>query len=74
MRAAVLHGSRDLRFDAAAPDPVPAPGEVLVRVARAGLCGSDLHVWRTGEFIATFNSAKSSSSGLSVRSSVTPCR
>ena len=54
MRAAVLHGSRDLRFDAAAPDPVPAPGEVLVRVARAGLCGSDLHVWRTGEFIATF--------------------
>jgi (R,R)-butanediol dehydrogenase / meso-butanediol dehydrogenase / diacetyl reductase len=54
MRAAVLHGPRDLRFDAAAPDPGPAPGEVLVRVARAGLCGSDLHVWRTGDFIATF--------------------
>jgi (R,R)-butanediol dehydrogenase/meso-butanediol dehydrogenase/diacetyl reductase len=54
MRAAVLHGPRDLRFDAAAPDPTPAPGEVLVRVARAGLCGSDLHVWRTGDFIAMF--------------------
>ncbi len=54
MRAAVLHGPRDLRFDPAAADPVPAPGEVLVRVARAGLCGSDLHVYRTGDFISTF--------------------
>jgi len=54
MRACVLHGVRDLRFDAAAPDPAPASGEVLVRVARAGLCGSDLHVWRTGDFISTF--------------------
>jgi (R,R)-butanediol dehydrogenase/meso-butanediol dehydrogenase/diacetyl reductase len=54
MRAAVLHGPRDLRSNAAAPEPVPAPGEVLVRVARAGLCGSDLHVWRTGDFVTTF--------------------
>ena len=54
MRACVLHGVRDLRLDAAAPDPAPASGEVLVRVARAGLCGSDLHVWRTGDFISTF--------------------
>jgi len=54
MRAAVLHGPGDLRFDAAAPDPVPGSGEVLVRVARAGLCGSDLHVYRTGDFITAF--------------------
>jgi (R,R)-butanediol dehydrogenase/meso-butanediol dehydrogenase/diacetyl reductase len=54
MRAAILHGPRDLRASAYAPDPAPAAGEVLVRVARAGLCGSDLHVWRTGEFISTF--------------------
>jgi len=54
MRACVLHGVRDLRFDPAAPDPAPASGEVLVRVARVGLCGSDLHVWRTGDFISTF--------------------
>lgn len=30
-------------------DPAPAPGEVLVRVAHAGLCGTDRHLFR-GEF------------------------
>lgn len=54
MKACVLHGVRDLRFEAVAPDPVPVAGEVVVRVARAGLCGSDLHVFRTGDFIASF--------------------
>lgn len=29
-----------------APDPVPGPGEVLIQVARIGLCGSDLSTWR----------------------------
>jgi alcohol dehydrogenase len=28
------------------PDPVPGPGEVLVRVRAAGLCRSDWHGWR----------------------------
>lgn len=50
----MLHGVRDLRFEASASAPASAPDEVLVRVARAGLCGSDLHVWRTGDFITTF--------------------
>jgi threonine dehydrogenase-like Zn-dependent dehydrogenase len=26
------------------PEPVPGPGEVLVEVAAAGICGSDLEV------------------------------
>ena len=30
--------------------PVPGPGEVLIRVAYAGICGSDLHMYR-GVFI-----------------------
>jgi threonine dehydrogenase-like Zn-dependent dehydrogenase len=30
----------------------PAAGEALVRVAWAGVCGSDLHVLRTGEWVA----------------------
>ena len=29
------------------PDPSPGSGEVLVRVAAAGLCGSDLHFFET---------------------------
>lgn len=28
------------------PDPVPGPGEVLLRVGYIGLCGSDLATWR----------------------------
>lgn len=28
------------------PDPVPQPGQLLVRVLRCGICGSDLHVRR----------------------------
>lgn len=28
------------------PLPDPAPGELLVRVAAAGVCGSDVHIWR----------------------------
>ena len=27
------------------PDPVAGPGEVLVRIRRIGVCGSDIHVW-----------------------------
>ena len=25
--------------------PAPGPGEVLVRMKRIGVCGSDIHVW-----------------------------
>ncbi len=32
------------------PDPTPGPGEVLVRVAAAGICGTDRHLLR-GEFL-----------------------
>ena len=44
MKAAVLHGPRDLRIESAT-DPAPAPGEVLVRVKAAGLCGTDYRIW-----------------------------
>ena len=26
------------------PDPTPGPGEVLIRVLRTGICGTDLHI------------------------------
>ncbi len=44
MRAARLHGVGDLRV-ADEPEPVPGPGEELVRVTSVGVCGSDLHWW-----------------------------
>ncbi len=33
------------------PEPEPGPGEVLVRMASVGICGTDLHLYR-GEFRA----------------------
>jgi threonine dehydrogenase-like Zn-dependent dehydrogenase len=47
MRALVFHGPGDIRVEQL-PDPVPTAGEVLIRVAATGICGSDLHGY-TGE-------------------------
>ena len=41
MQAYVLHAVGDMRFQAV-PRPSPGPGQVLVRVAFCGVCGSDL--------------------------------
>jgi len=49
MRAARYHGVRDVRIEDL-PRPAIAPDEVLVRVAYAGICGSDLHVYAKGMF------------------------
>lgn len=43
MRAAVLFGPSDLRV-VDRPVPVPAPDEVLVKVAMCGACGTDLSI------------------------------
>ncbi len=40
MRAAVYHGPRDLRIERV-PRPLPAPGEILMRVHANGICGTD---------------------------------
>lgn len=45
MKAALFYGGRDIRV-AELPDPTPGPGEVLIRVRAAGVCGSDLHPYR----------------------------
>ena len=45
MRAALFYGGPDIRVEELA-DPTPGPGEVLVRVRSAGVCGSDLHGYR----------------------------
>ncbi len=51
MRAVRLHAAGDLRLTEV-PDPVPGPGEVLVRVVAAGICGTDRHL-TAGEFPCT---------------------
>ncbi len=44
MQAAVLTAPRALRLQGVR-DPVPGPGEVLVRVRAAGICGTDYRIW-----------------------------
>ncbi len=44
MRAAVLNGYGELLSIADFPRPVPAVGEVLIKVTAAGLCHTDLHL------------------------------
>ncbi|HTZ69121.1 MAG TPA: alcohol dehydrogenase catalytic domain-containing protein [Acetobacteraceae bacterium] len=47
MKQAVLHGPGDLRLDDA-PPPKAGPGDVVVKVAAAGICGTDLHFRNMG--------------------------
>ncbi len=48
MKAAILYDDRDIR-PGEAPDPSLGPDEVLVASSHAGICGTDLHIYR-GEF------------------------
>lgn len=48
-----VHGAQDLRV-VDVPMPQPGPGEVLVRLGAAGICGSDMHYYfhgRNGSFV-----------------------
>ena len=48
MKAAILKADRDIHC-ADVPEPEISPDQVLVRSAAAGICGTDLHIFR-GEF------------------------
>jgi L-idonate 5-dehydrogenase len=55
MKAFVLHGPEDIRLEEVAR-PEPGPGEVLVGVRAAGVCGTDVHYHahgRCGNFVPT---------------------
>lgn len=47
MKAVVLHGAKDLRLEDFRM-PEIAPGMVLLRIKRVGICGSDLHYFEHG--------------------------
>jgi 2-desacetyl-2-hydroxyethyl bacteriochlorophyllide A dehydrogenase len=51
MKAAILHGPRDLRVERLR-DPRPEPGEVVVRMTAAGLCGTDYEIWSGARAVA----------------------
>ena len=49
MKAIVIHAARDLRIEDR-PEELPGPGQVQVRLAFGGICGSDLHYFNHGGF------------------------
>lgn len=49
MKAAVFHGPRDIRV-AEMPIPETGPEGILLKVKAAGICGTDVHTYRTGIF------------------------
>jgi len=48
MRAVRLHGTGDVRVDTISRPVAPAPGEVILEVLAAGVCGTDLEDWQSG--------------------------
>ncbi|NWA02543.1 L-idonate 5-dehydrogenase [Pseudomonas gingeri] len=50
MHAIVCHASKDLRVEPQAESEPLLPGQLRVRIARGGICGSDLHYYQHGGF------------------------
>ncbi len=49
MKAVVIHAAHDLRLEERESER-PGAGQVLVRIATGGICGSDLHYFHNGGF------------------------
>ncbi|WP_374330836.1 zinc-binding dehydrogenase [Aestuariivirga sp.] len=52
MKSVRLYAKGDLRVEDIAAPPAPQPGWVTLAVTAAGICGSDLHNFRTGQWIS----------------------
>ncbi len=50
MKAARYYGIQDVRYEEV-EKPACGPDEALIKVAYAGICGSDLHIYNKGMFI-----------------------
>ncbi|MGD8291601.1 MAG: 2,3-butanediol dehydrogenase [Desulfobacterales bacterium] len=48
MKAAVWYGRKDVRVVDVPDSPSPGPGEVKIKVAWVGVCGTDLHEYAAG--------------------------
>ena len=51
MKAAIFHGPRDVRVEDTAEPTSPAPGEVVIEVIRAAICGTDAAEWDHGPIL-----------------------
>lgn len=49
MKAIVIHAAKDLRIEERPEDPL-GPGQLRLRLATGGVCGSDLHYYNHGGF------------------------
>jgi len=48
MKAAVLRGANNIKIETV-PDPVVEPYGIVIKVKACGVCGSDLHEYKSGE-------------------------
>jgi (R,R)-butanediol dehydrogenase/meso-butanediol dehydrogenase/diacetyl reductase len=48
VKAARYHGREDVRIEDVPEPPPPGPGQMVLEVVRAGICGTDLHEYRYG--------------------------
>ncbi|MDE3122828.1 MAG: alcohol dehydrogenase catalytic domain-containing protein, partial [Paracoccaceae bacterium] len=49
MKAIVIHAAKDLRIEDR-PEETPGRGQMRLRLATGGVCGSDLHYYNHGGF------------------------
>jgi threonine dehydrogenase-like Zn-dependent dehydrogenase len=45
MKALLYHGPRDIRYETFADPELRDPGDIIVRMEKSGICGSDLHIY-----------------------------
>jgi len=55
MKAAIWYGRRDVRIEDISEPPAPGPGEVKIKVAWCGICGTDLHEYTAGPIFTQVN-------------------
>jgi (R,R)-butanediol dehydrogenase/meso-butanediol dehydrogenase/diacetyl reductase len=51
VRALRFHAARDLRIEELTEPSAPGAGEVVVRIASCGICGTDLHEYMAGPIV-----------------------
>src|SRR2546426_543538 len=51
MKAAVYHGRHDIRIQSVPEPDDPGPGEVVLEVVRAAICGTDSSEWAHGPLL-----------------------